>query len=321
MRMTALTNGVPVGYSIGVITYNFGIVTLPCNGGNISGYSNVVYIDSRGSRHIFLSGSQAVFPPNTCGQPTTKNMVITDGSGLTWKADTSVPNFGGGQIIFPSGTVYNQDGVSGTSHRLTDSNGNYIQFIQDDSTHSHYIDTLGKTAISIDTSSAAQSKYTYTGSDGLPKEVDVNFTSRTRGASTFCGGYTQINSGTESVLSSIVYPDGSQYSFVFESNTDRLTSVTAPTGEVITYSYPNGGYVCNGVNNTSSPQITVAKTEGTWKYNTTYSGSLNTATVQDPAGNVTGYTFIGEQYAVGPYFEVQRTVNQGASTGIKTVDT
>src|SRR5713226_4577922 len=85
---------VPVGYSIGVITYNFGIVTLPCNGGNISGYSNVVYIDSRGSRHIFLSGSQAVFPPNTCGQPTTKNMVITDGSGLTWKADTSVPNFG-----------------------------------------------------------------------------------------------------------------------------------------------------------------------------------------------------------------------------------
>jgi hypothetical protein len=282
-------------------------------------YYNIHFISASGRRHDF-PGAAVWSPSGYAGCPTTATVTSADGSGLTWTADTST-HFNGGRIIFPNGNIYDQNGLSGTS--LTDVNGNYIQFIKDDSTHSHYVDTLGMTVLSIDTSSTTQYKYTYTGSDGLSKTVYATFTTRTRGASTFCGGSgAQIGSwANERVLSSIVYPDNSSYTFVFETNTDRLTSITAPTGEVVSFSYPDSdGYICDPTYNTTYPRITVTKPEGVWNYTTADQSGPRVATETDPAGNVINYTFVSVT-TFGTFLEVQRLEHQGASTLLETINT
>ena len=281
-------------------------------------YDNIQYQDALGVRQP-LAGP--LYVPNSYGcVPTTITKTLTDGSGITYHGDTSVTGWGGGKVTFPNGSFYNQDnGVS-----LTDSNGNYIQYVQDDISHQHWVDTLGTTVLSVTFVSSTQTTYTYTGSDGLGKVVTVNYTTRPTPTSAFnCSGVTEISGGTltDYLPSSVVYPDGSRYSFTFETHTERLASVTHPNGLVTTYTYPgNDGFACNGFY--SSPQINLTENGYTWKYSTSfYNGNQGdkSATVTDPAGNVSSYYFKPVQ-GVG-YYKTQETVHQGVNVGIETIDT
>ncbi len=238
-----------------------------------------------------------------------------DGSGFTAVIynDTAAPSVvgvyprSGGSFIPP----LQQTTGSGT---LTDRNGNQVS-----TTGTVFTDTLGQTALTIDSSNSMAVKYKWTNPQNGTSYATVNYSSFSILTNFQCSGVSQY-SGSANLVSSIALPDGSSYQFSYEKNgayyTGRLASVTLPTGGQIQYTYTgsHSGFVCA---DGTIAGLTRQTPDGTWTYARVQgTGAAWTTTVSDPMSpsNQTVINFQGG-------FEVERKVYQGSSAGTPLVTT
>ncbi len=184
--------------------------------------------------------------------------------------------------------------------------------------------------------------YAYTDSSGNSgTKVTVNYTNYTVASNFGLSGTSEYKSAAAvPLVSSIVLPDGSQYSFTYEATpsvpstgactpwtgttcvTARLASVTLPTGGMITYAYSGGnnGILADG----SVATLTRGTPDGTWIYaQTKGTGAASTTTITAPilpydsgVANQTTIQFQG-------IYETQRVIYQGstAGTALSTINT
>jgi YD repeat-containing protein len=239
------------GWSFGGTAYggqglNLSYITNTANCVNSSGsnvYSEVIFtwIDSTGTSHIFAPGIYEVNGLNAtvCPYGNTAGIVDTP-SGTGYAVDgsgyyISAFNYGAEEAIF------DQNGNQGA---FEDRNGNYIgvTYTEPPTTFT-FTDTLGNnsfveteensttTYLDVMTIGGAKKHYTITWEN---INVHTNF------AQTAVTEY----SGTLPVVQSLALPDGSTYTFNYETGTasgyyGELTSMTLPTGGTVNFGYQN----------------------------------------------------------------------------------
>jgi len=268
-------------------------------------YVNYEYWDPTGALHTFPF--QLTPGQSTCGvAPVTSGSGTTnDGSGYTMVVDQWAP------------TVYSPSGVAYNGSSLTDTNGNQISSTTSSGTTT-YTDTLGTAELTISGSGTPSSpiELTYTPPSGTPVAVKINYVSKTVQTNFACTGVTEFGPTSENLVSSIVLPDGTSYTFTYETTplypnsvTGRIASVTLPTGGKISYSYSgnaNDGVWCGDGTTAALGRTTP---DGAWTYTHSESGTAWTTTITDPQSNVTTLNFQGN-------YETERQV-----AGLETIYT
>ena len=291
----------------------------------VSEYVYWTYHDSSKVSHVFTRPS-VQYLSGSCNSTTSITATTTDGSGYTlsatgWTA-TSVVSRPGHLLNGPTG----QTSGSGT---YQDANGNEITV----NGSNQISDTLSTTPVlTVAGTPPGDVTYTYTNPQGGTSVVTVKYTTYTVQTNFGCSGVAEFNQSAP-LVTSIVMPDGTSFGFLYEETpgysahrTGRLAEVTLPSGGSIVYGYTgsNHGIICAdgsaaGFTRTVSPG-------GEWTYTRTQvSGAhwqTKVTTPPDPqnAGSVGNDTVIDFQqdsasYTTGNFFEVQRQIYQGASSG------
>jgi len=175
----------------------------------------------------------------------------------------------------------------------------------------------------------------------------VNYTSYTVATNFGISGIHEFGATSEALVSSIVLPDGSQYTLNYEATpatpssgactplantyshncvTARLASITLPTGGTINYTYTNGNMTSPAANNGivaadgSTPGLTRQTPDGTWTYaRSQVSGAHYQTTINDPTTPTANQTIIDFQ----GLYETKRVTYQGSSSGtlLQTINT
>jgi hypothetical protein len=231
-------------------------------------------------------------------------------------------------------TVYNRSGMkflvplgsSPGSSSITDPNNNTIS-ASVVSNLTTYQDTLGTTPLTVTTGSTSTTYKYPSPPNGTQVSYTVNYSSQTVQTNFGCSGIAEFGATQEYLISSIKLPDGTSYSFSYETTpghspnvTGRLAKVTLPTGGTITYAYSGGN---NGITCTDGSTATLTRTlnpGGAWTYAHSESGTAWTTTITHPQSDVTNYDFVqvsGSQLA----YETQRTVKNSGGTTLLTVNT
>jgi len=268
-------------------------------------YTPWIWTAPDGTQHSFPADTEAPYWPAYCpgtGVPS-GSAYASDGSGYY----ISINNYNNATIYAPDGTkMASCDAVLGdcsaSFYASEDSNGNYVPprgySFNDNVNTWTYLDTLRRTILTEQNTSgsnvytfalpSAQNPYTVT----LETiNVNVNW-----GPSGFPG-----YSGTITVISEIDLPDGTAYTFGYDTpNSGLLTSMTLPTGGQISYSYsvlPDADH---------NPYVWVigrTTPDGAWTYDNQivgsgcplgYSGYVDCQqqfTVTKPSGDQSVYTF------------------------------
>ena len=307
-------------------------------------YGGFAYVDPGGTSHPFSSalavstwtsgapcGSGA--PAQLSGQTADLSgfyLTVTAGSNapsgtLAALADAPSKHFGRTKppaLYFAPGVTINApffpsgQPPTPSSASMVDVNSNTVS-----TNGTSYVDTLGTTVLSISGSGTPSSpmEYTYTAQTGSPS-VTVNYQAYTVQTNFGCSGVTEFGATSENLVSSIGLPDGTSYTFTYETTpshspnvTGRVAKVTLPTGGYITYSYSAGS---NGVTCYDGSAATLTRTiydnEGhsaAWGYAHSESGSAWTTTLTDPQSNVTTFNFQEVMLGGIPYpYETERQV-------------
>jgi len=286
-------------------------------------FSNFIYHDQFGVPHPF-AGSVTTLT-GTCGSGITNNLtpLSTDGSGYTIQYGNPIT------ITSRSGKVSTPPVNVGTgTATVTDANGNQITV----NSSGQFFDTLSSSTAALTVSGTAPNPttFTYPGPSGNAS-YSMNYGTYNVKTNFACSGIAEYAANGVYLVKSIGLPDGTQYSFSYETNgsyvTGRLASVILPTGGSISYSYTGGshGIECadgstSGLNRTLSPG-------GQWTYTRTQvSGTHWQTKVTTPpdsvnAGSVGDDTVIDfqEDSATNPitnnFYETNRKVYQGSSSG------
>jgi RHS repeat-associated protein len=277
---------------------------------------NYQYHDQFGVVHSFANTFGA------CAGDIADNITTsTDTSGLTLDTTTAVAPI----ITTRDGATFQppQNGGTGSGTR-TDRNGNQIST----ATGNSFTDTLGMTALTVSGGAPNPQIFTYTTTTGTAASVTINYAPYTVQTNFGCTGINEFPATGASLVSSVVYPDGSTFSFTYEPTpgngaavTARVKSITLPTGATISYTYTGGnnGIACADGSTTG---LTRTTTDGTITYARSGSGTAWTTTFTDAAapGN---QTIINFQTVGSPalFLETHRTMNQGASTVLLQADT
>ena len=317
----------------GITQVQTGYITYVTGGGSCTEYpnptytwtvwGNFVYYDSFGAAHPFPNVQLTNWTSGTghCGGPINNvpSGSTIDGSGYQINLGSSGPP-SLTSLLARSGKSINAPLNQSTdiNGSVIDTNGNLLSAVYNSGSGStSFFDTLsGSTAaLTLTGSGSAASPYTYAYPNpaGGTSNVVVNFTNYSVKTNFGCSGITEYTSPSSVPLtSSIVYPDGTSYSFIYETTpgnpgytTGRLASVTLPTGGTISYAYSGGS---NGITCADGSTATLTRTtpDGTWAYVHSESGSAWTTAQTDPQGNVTNLSFQG-------IYEVERQVYQGSS--------
>jgi len=325
--------------SVGYISYNeqsfperYGCLVIT--------YSNYVYHDAWGVSHP-LVGAGGVGMTDPSGKCTGNGPqfdgyggTATDGSGYTVnqpsssKGDSPPP-----QILYGrDGKVFSVPftlgpGVGGGS--ATDRNGNYISV----NSSGQFQDTISSTAAVLTVSGsgtvASPTKFTYTAPSGASPYYEMNYTNYTVATNFGLSGTSEFKStAAVPLVTSIVLPDGTQYTIQYEATpstpssgactpwpgttcvTARIKSVTLPTGGSITYTYTGGhnGVFADG----STAGLTRTLSDGAnWNATWTYTrmqgtGAESETTVLAPDANQSILQFQG-------IYETQSDVYQGSA--------
>lgn len=264
-------------------------------------YYGFTWTDPQGTQHLFPGvhtvGNISSSPPNCTSGPgitaipnSTGN--ASDGSGYVLK----VTNYIDAVIVDKYGNTYNPTSLFGqaSNNIVSDTNGNYWSL----DSNGNLVDTLGRTPVEVSTSGnhiyhdvltvgGTRSRYTVT-----TETVNYNTAFGQEAVTDTSGSFTAIQS--------IQLPDGSAYSFTYDSgispgNYGELTSITLPTGGVIQYTYTNfldsfqnenrwiHTRVRDGGTTTFAP-ITISNCSSS-------AGCQEKTTVSSPSGNDTVYTF------------------------------
>jgi RHS repeat-associated protein len=308
------------GLETGVTSYNSSGNSQACASGagtvTHTFYSAFQWTDPSGAQHFFPGVTDQYTPSeHSCETPpdiTVASGYAVDGSGYS----VNVSGYTNMTVFDPSGNqVYPNP---------TDTNGNYFSA----DSNGNLVDTLGRTPVLTTTSgnniyydvltfNGARSRYTVT-----TETINYNTQFLQTDVTELSGNFTAIQS--------IQLPDGTTYSFGYDSGTStdhngELTSVTLPTGGTITYQYFN---FLDSFQNVNSWVNSRAKDGGTTYYRphtisncTTTSGCQEQVTVTSSAGNDTIYSFSLDSAAAqeaGHSWTTGITAYQGSATGSGT---
>jgi hypothetical protein len=262
------------------------------------------YIDPFGIPHAFLAiitsaGTYQCYQTYYTTLP--MPCASTDGSGYTLFVTNVAPYF---WISNPSGkTIVPPLNTNTGTAGETDSNGNEISI----NSSGVFTDTLGQTALTIAGSGTPSSPttLTYTAPSGANAVYKMNYTNYTVATNFGVSGIGEYKSSAAvPLVTSVVLPDGTEYTFTYESTpsvpasgactpysgttcvTGRLTSVTLPTGGTITYSYSGGN---NGILSDGTTATLTRTTPDTgssdWTYAHSENGTAWTTTITAPTYN------------------------------------
>jgi YD repeat-containing protein len=276
---------------------------------------NYAYHDPFGLTHSFenLMIRVGADPWGCSGLSTSGSDTAVDGSGyaITAGGSTVTVNSISGRVIHPP--VNSTSGAGSYS----DSNGNQISV----NASGVFTDTLGTTALTV-SGSAPTVTFAYTPPAGGSASYTMKYTGYTVQTNFGCSGISEYGPSSISLVSEIDLPDGSKYTFSYETTpghspnvTGRVASVTLPTGGTISYTYTGGS---NGITcaDGSAAGLTRATPDGTW----TYARTAGTTTITDPTTPTGNQTVIQFQ----SIYETQRQVYQGSSasgTLLETIQT
>ena len=222
------------------------------------------------------------------GNPTSFG-VASDGSGYS----LSVTNYGQAIVTSEHGISYDTSSLLG---KVTDRNGNY--WANDQYQNGNLIGTNGVKPVTA-TTSGNSTTYAVLGVNGVQQNYVVNYET-VYFNTTFGQSGVQDVPGSFTAIQSIVLPDKSSYQFTYDSGTTaghygEMTSMTLPTGGIITYGWYNftdsfgnanrwlTGLGRDGGTTYFTPQaMTTCGSSG---------GCQQQVSVQKPDGNMTLYTF------------------------------
>lgn len=181
----------------------------------------------------------------------------TDGSGYLMNIDST-----SGDII----SLVAKNGFRITTSemgmpRLTDLNGNYISSSTTGS-ETDWTDSAGRVALKVITG-ASSIQYEYLDPNGAYQTTTLNLAPLSVKTNFACSGVVEYT-GTATLPSSIVLPNGQQYQFNYEPSpgnsgyfTGRLQKVTLPTGGTYEYDYPGAN---DGINCADGTTLAVNRT-------------------------------------------------------------
>jgi RHS repeat-associated protein len=274
-------------------------------------YSNWVYVDGLGTPHGFTGSSEV---ETGCANVNTSfTSTAWDGSGYTLSVTGSTIN----SLTASDGTIINPATGATT---LQDRNGNQITSSTSSGTTSYY-DTLSSTTAVLAVAGSGMPTspltFTYTAPSGANAPYTMKFTSQTVRTNFGCSGVSEYGPATQNLVSEIDLPDGTKYTFTYETTpgysgdvTGRLASVTLPTGGTISYSYSGGsnGITCADGSAATLTRSTPDTGSNYWTYAHSESGTAWTTTVTDPQGNQTAMDFQG-------IYPTETLVYQGSTSG------
>jgi RHS repeat-associated protein len=253
---------------------------------------------------------------------------FTDGSGYSYTVNSGPSAW----VYPPSGLSISVPAGAETQGSVTDTNGNSVVANTSSGTTT-FTDTLGLTALTVSGSGTPSSpvEFTYTGGSAQAT-VQVNYASYTVQTNFGCSGITEYGPTQGYLVSTISMPDGTTYSFNYETTpgyspnvTGRLASVTLPTGATISYTYSGGS---NGITCQDGSAATLTRevnpgsggTAGTWTYVHTEGTSTSTTKITDPNSNDTVITSNGP-YAYSNAYEEQRVMYNGPQSSGNVMET
>jgi RHS repeat-associated protein len=207
-------------------------------------YSPWIWTAPDGTQHSFQASTKAPIYPGICGAAgsgiPSATAYASDGSGFF----ISITNYTNAVVYAPDGTKM------GGAYASEDSNGNYAPYIN----HTYnpttnvdtwvYTDTVGRTILT-ETNNRSTNAYTFVVPN--PQGTTSTYTTLTQPISvnTYFGQAGQAEFvGTITVVSEIDLPDGTKYTFTYDSGTTPgyyglVKSMTLPTGGTISYSFFN----------------------------------------------------------------------------------
>jgi hypothetical protein len=264
-----------------------------------SQYTQWQWTDASGTVHTFPGVSTVQYgQPNNphClgtspGVPTSSG-IASDGSGYY----LSVTNYTNATITDAQGHTYTPQvmGNGTVTSEITDRNGNYWTT----DSNGNLIDTSGLTPVMV-TTSGSKTYYDVLGVNGVRNRYTVTMEAVSFHTALGEQGVTEA-SGSFNAIQSITLPDGSAYSFTYDSGTSsgsygELKSMTLPTGGVIMFGYTN---YMDSFNNENRWLNTIVKDGGTTTFTpaviskcSSSAGCQQNMTVTGAGGNATVYTF------------------------------
>ena len=308
-------------------------------------YSNFVYHDPYGVLHTFAGqtfycggsyeGGGSTGNPFCAESQLSFTATATDGSGYT----IAVSNYLNAIITTQAGIQYtppsfyigqywwcptNNPACGVGSGIVTDRNGNYIS----SDGAGHFTDTTGNVVLTVAGTAPSPQTFKYYDASGTPQPVTMNYETYTVQTAFGCSGIGEFGPTSESLVSSITYPDGSSYNFTYEATpgvpdnvTGRIASVQLPQGGTIQYSYSGGsnGIECadgSAAGLTRTLSSNAGSATSNWTYSRTITGTgTSQTTVGDGLGNSKVYNFVeaSGQVNAAEYYETQRNIYQGGT--------
>ncbi len=266
-----------------------------CVSGTYNIYSSFSWSAPDGTQHLFPITTQQ---DAGCG-------VANISSGDAWAEDSTgyhmyVTNFTQAKVYANDGTIVHDD-TQGV-FTVKDANGNFFSA----DANGNIVDTLGRTPVLKTTAGSnityydvlnsqnARSRFTVT-----TAAIDVCTSFGQYSVTEYCSG--GVPAQQISVIQSIALPDGTSYSFNYDSGTapgnyGLLTSMTLPTGGVVSYAYTT---FLDSYSNLNRWVNTRTSGGGTWTYTPTVIttcapgtvGCQQKNTLTRPSGDDTVYTF------------------------------
>lgn len=265
-------------------------------------FANWVWTDASGTSHSFPDASTIQYLPPTDANCTgsspadtpTSVGIATDGSGYVLQ----LMNYTDATITGPDGTTYHSALAANSppagSQNIVDRNGNFWSA----DGNGNLVDTSGTAPILVSTN-GNQTFYDVLAVGGSRQRYTV-----TTAVVIFNTGFNESAvselAGSFNAIQSIQFPDGSQYSFTYDSGSTgihygEMTSMTLPTGGVINFAYVN---YKDSFNNQNEWISAISKDGGTTAFLPTVISQCNSSagcqekvTVTHPDGNDTVYTF------------------------------
>jgi RHS repeat-associated protein len=300
-------------------------------------YSGFVYHDPAGFSHqisataYYITTTGCTSPPNGPQPTQAEESVASDGSGYTFYVGPATANSISGYVVTKSGTTINPPFVSGPpsggSWSATDANGNMIT-----ESAGAWTDTLGTQVLALAGIAPSNTTLTYVAPSGANASYTVSYTNYTVQTWFQISGITEYGALSNPLVKTVTLPDGSSHSFTYEPTpsaanctpkpgtsscvTGRIASVTLPTGGTIAYTYSGGANGSGIFSDGSTGTLTRALSPGgSWTYaRSQVSGSHWQTLIMDPS-TPSNQTQIDFQAGSASFYETQRLVYQGSTSG------